>query len=84
VKLKNLEMFENNFTGPIQTEFGMLHNVEYMWAYTSAFPGTIWTEVGFCTDIIHFAVNCNLLTGRIPTELSQHRKLEWLGLKSNS
>jgi len=73
----------NNITGPIPTEIGMMTGLASMSITNSSLVGTIPTELGSLSALRRAWFYSNQLTGPIPSELNNLKVLEVLELHSN-
>ena len=78
-KLTNLEKFyvhENQLSGRIPSELGLLHKLKETYLFSNNFVGTIPTELGRCTDLEDVRISLmDGITGRIPEEFYDLTKL---------
>ena len=78
-KLTNLEKFyihENQMSGRIPTELGLLHKLKATYLFSNSFVGDIPTELGRCSDLENIRISLmDGITGPIPEEFYDLTKL---------
>jgi Leucine-rich repeat (LRR) protein len=83
-----LDLSDNELTGSIPPEIGVLTNLTYLnlrreqYPYTSL-TGSIPPEIGNLTNLIYLDLSWNGLTGSIPSEIGNLTNLTQLGLYGN-
>lgn len=82
--LKFIYIYQNQLTGPIPTELGMLLSLTDLDFSKNRLIGTIPSSVvGNLTSMTYFALFYNHITGSIPREFGNLMNLEVLALSSN-
>ena len=72
----SLGLLENNITGSLPPEVGLLSDLLYFdIAANPLLRGTLPTEIGLWTDMTYFSARKTQLTGTIPTEVGMMRKV---------
>ena len=73
-------------TGPLPSELGLMANLEYLFMWDCQFSGRIPTELGLLaqnTSVFQMAMDNNLLTGSLPTELGNTKHMTLLHVGGN-
>ncbi|CAB9497649.1 Leucine Rich Repeat [Seminavis robusta] len=83
--LKTVFLDGNKLDGTkIQTEIGLLSNLELLLSWTVGLVGTVPTEVGLLTSMQDFGISSNSLTGTVPTEFGLlSDTMRWFGMDHN-
>lgn len=82
-RLKDLNIYSNQLTGPIPTGLGKLANLESFWAFDNGFSGPIPPELGNLTKLRTLLLLSSGVSGPIPPELGNLTGLRWLRLDDN-
>ncbi|CAB9511418.1 leucine rich repeat [Seminavis robusta] len=80
--LNTLALGQNQLTGTIPTEIGLLSNLTYLSLAFNGFSGEIPSQIGFLTDVAIVNLYFSSFTGTIPTEIGQLSAVDFLGLNS--
>merc|ERR1712238_421061 len=64
-----LYLYNNDFTGTIPSEIGLMTGLTNILFENNDFTGTIPSEIGVLTDLNSLHLSNNLLTGSIPSEV---------------
>ena len=78
-----LDLSENELSGPIPVELGHLGHLERLWLYDNQLTGPIPAELGRLTNLIFLSLRENQLSGPIPVELGNLANLKGLWLYDN-
>jgi len=78
-----LNLYNNDVTGPIPVEIGNLTNLTYLNIFNNDLIGSIPSEIGNLTNLTYLNLSENGLTGLIPMEIGNLTNLEELNLKDN-
>ena len=78
-----LILYNNDLTGVIPTELGLLSNLSVLGLEFNQLSGTISTELGLMSNLSALYLNSNQLSGTILTELGLLSNLGVLNLGSN-
>ena len=84
VKLGELRLSANDFSGPIPISLGNMASLERLDLSDNRFTGSIPSEIGNLRDLEAFAAHGNQLTGKIPEELCRLQNLKRLVLSENA
>ncbi|KAL7490391.1 hypothetical protein ACHAWT_000019, partial [Skeletonema menzelii] len=79
----SLDLGNNNLSGSIPTEIGLLKSLEYLYLYTHQLTGTIPSEIGLMENLTVLDLYNNQLNGTIPSEIGLMENLEKLDLAVN-
>ena len=80
----HLDVQDNDLSGLLPTELGLMTNLTYMDFGKNRFSSGIPTEIGNVTGLIHFDVRSNKLIGLLPTELGLLTRLKYFSTAGNS
>ena len=69
-------LFNNQLTGSIPSEIGMMEDLKDLQIYNNRFAGPIPSEIGNCYQLEKLKIQDNQFTGTFPIELSGLEKLE--------
>ena len=64
-----LDLYNNQLTGPIPSEIGNLTNLTYLNLGDNQLIGEIPGEIGSLTNLTYLGLSSNQLTGEIPSEI---------------
>ena len=78
-----LDLYNNQLTGPIPPEIGNLTNLTYLNLGDNQLTGSIPSEIGNLTNLTSLSLMINQLTGSIPPEIGNLTNLTGLGLYDN-
>lgn len=78
-----IDLHDNNLTGPIPIELGNLSNLQKIYMGNNQMTGTIPAELSNLSNLQWLILECNELTGPIPVELGNLASLQVLGLVGN-
>ncbi|CAB9523982.1 Leucine Rich Repeat [Seminavis robusta] len=79
--MQAIGLLENQLTGPVPTELGLLTALGGLALDTNLFTGTIPTELGQVTGLGALLLSNNILSGTIPTEFAVFTDMEILHLE---
>ncbi|CEM16697.1 unnamed protein product [Vitrella brassicaformis CCMP3155] len=79
-----LDLYNNNFSGPIPAELGQLSKLRRLSLGSNRLSGLIPAELEQLSKLRQLYLARNRLSGPIPTELGQLSKLRQLSLRNNS
>ena len=79
-----LYLYENQLTGSIATEIGMLGNVSYVGMESNMLTGPIPSEVSAMRELRYLHLSNNRLTSTIPSTLGNLPSLKYLFLGTNN
>ncbi|XP_030553029.2 MDIS1-interacting receptor like kinase 2-like [Rhodamnia argentea] len=82
-KLRFLELQNNNFTGKIPSEIGLLTDLVELAICNNRLNGSIPHEIGNLKHLDAIALYGNYLTGPIPASIGNLTRLTWLFLQQN-
>ncbi|KAK8678283.1 hypothetical protein V6N13_143788 [Hibiscus sabdariffa] len=82
-RLEFLELHNNNFTGMIPSEIGLLVNLVELALSSNHFHGSVPSEIGNLKNLDALALHRNHLSGPIPSSLGNLTKLTMLYLHQN-
>jgi len=83
-KLSSFKVNDNNLSGPIPSEIGLLSTLDKLFINNNNFSGTIPVELGnLNVTMMHLHENI-LLTGTIPSTLQEIPALDFLTLSNTS
>ncbi|XVF27997.1 hypothetical protein REPUB_Repub14bG0157800 [Reevesia pubescens] len=82
-RLQYLELHNNNFTGMIPSEIGLLVNLVELALSSNRFHGFVPSEIGNLVNLDALALHRNHLSGPIPSSLGNLTKLTMLYLHQN-
>lgn len=83
-KLKGISTSQNNFTGTLGSEIGLLpDDLNYLILYKNSFTGSFPTEIGRLSGLKWLWINDNSLTGIIPSEMGLLTSLSSLRVNGN-
>jgi Leucine-rich repeat (LRR) protein/tRNA A-37 threonylcarbamoyl transferase component Bud32 len=82
-RLENLELQNNNFTGVLPSQIGLLTNLKELALMNNRILGSIPSEIGNLKNLDALALSGNYLTGPIPPSLGNLSKLTILFLHQN-
>ena len=78
-----LDLYNNQLTGPIPPEIGNLTNLTYLNLGDNQLTGSIPSEIGNLTNLTSLSLMINQLTGSIPPEIGNLTNLTGVGLYEN-
>jgi len=81
--VSEIYFWENDLSGPIPPEIGLLTRLDYVLAKLNNLWGPIPTEIGLLTRLGNLYLAFNELTGSIPTEIGLLTSLDILELQDN-
>lgn len=82
-KLRDLTLFNNDLTGSLPTEIGLMHALTGLNIRRNRFSGTLPDSLGDLTSLIDLALSNNNFIGTLPTTLSNLYKAREIALYSN-
>ncbi|CAB9496812.1 Di-glucose binding within endoplasmic reticulum [Seminavis robusta] len=65
-----IALLDNQLTGPLPTELGLLTDLQAMWFGSNIFTGTIPIELGQLSLLVDIGLDELMFSGTIPTELA--------------
>lgn len=83
INLIQLNLPENNLTGPIPTEIGNLDSLIFLDLNDNQLTGPIPPELGNCNNLKELQLNNNNLTGGLPSELASINGLNGFNVSDN-
>ncbi|PRQ59811.1 putative protein kinase RLK-Pelle-LRR-XII-1 family [Rosa chinensis] len=81
--LRDLRLYNNNFTNKIPPEIGHLRRLRILGLPNNSLSGPIPANISNCFNLIILDVSHNMLVGNIPSELGSFSKLEYLDMHVN-
>ena len=81
--LKQLDLYNNDLSGPIPPEIGNLAALEYLYLGVNDLSGPIPPEIGNLAALEYLRLSHNDLSGPIPPEIGNLAALEYLNLYHN-
>eukprot|EP00986_Skeletonema_menzelii_P008781 scaffold3803_cov151-Skeletonema_menzelii.AAC.8 len=82
--LEKLWLNNNQLTGTIPSEIGLMENLKQLKLYENQLTGTIPSEIGSMENLEELWLNNNQLTGTIPSEIGLMKNLKYLILHDNA
>eukprot|EP00560_Eucampia_antarctica_P007520 CAMPEP_0197827528 /NCGR_PEP_ID=MMETSP1437-20131217/4268_1 /TAXON_ID=49252 ORGANISM="Eucampia antarctica, Strain CCMP1452" /NCGR_SAMPLE_ID=MMETSP1437 /ASSEMBLY_ACC=CAM_ASM_001096 /LENGTH=908 /DNA_ID=CAMNT_0043428387 /DNA_START=183 /DNA_END=2909 /DNA_ORIENTATION=+ len=82
--INTIYLQNNEFTGPISTEIGLLKELKSFLIRGNNFNDTLPTEIGQLSKMTELEVQMNNFEGMVPTELGNLKKLTKLNLANNN
>ena len=73
-----VQLNENEFSGQIPTEIGLLSSLQQMWMSFNYFNGTLFDEIQNISTLKSLSVNNNNMTGTLPISSTNH----WISSQS--
>jgi len=83
LKLADLRINDNQFSGPIPAEFGTLSSLRSLWLGVNNLTGPIPPELGNLSELRSLWLGVNNLMGTIPSNLGNLEHLRELNLQDN-
>ena len=84
-RVATIDLYDNDLSGSIPSELGVLSNLEYLNLGTNDITGSIPAELGRrAANLEYLSLSNNDLTGSIPRKLGDLSSLEWLSLSRNN
>ena len=83
-KLTNLNLYGNDFSGPIPPELGSLSNLTLLWLGRNQLTGPIPSELGRLVNLESLHLQFNPLTGSLPQSLTQLSQLMRLDISNTA
>ena len=83
-KLTNLNLYGNDFSGPIPPELGSLSNLTLLWLGRNQLTGPIPSELGRLVNLESLYLQFNPLTGSLPQSLTQLSQLMRLDISNTA
>ncbi|HLP45456.1 MAG TPA: hypothetical protein VK469_05900, partial [Candidatus Kapabacteria bacterium] len=78
-----IEMYENNLSGNIPPEIGILSKLQIIYLTSNVLSGSIPSSLGNLNDLHHLYLSQNVLSGTIPLNLMKLTNLVYLELSNN-
>ena len=82
-RVVDLELYDNQLSGPIPPEIGNLSNLKNLWLNDNQLSGAIPPEISNLSNLEYLILRTNELSGSIPSELGNLSNLKSLGLQGN-
>lgn len=82
-KVEAINLSDNDLTGWLPTELGLLTNLQELRLSTGSISGTLPAELAQLSNLRVLAVDSNLISGTIPSEFSKMSQLTTLDLDDN-
>ena len=82
-RVRALDLYENQMSGPIPPELGQLTHLESLNLFENRLSGSVPPELGQLTRLLTLQLQQNRLSGPIPPELGQLTGLVYLNLFEN-
>jgi len=76
-------LYDNQFSGPVPSEWGSIESLEYLKLYSNELTGPIPSELGDLSILRLLQLYDNHLSGPIPSNLGNLSYLQFLDLKGN-
>ncbi|KAL8494475.1 hypothetical protein ACS0TY_025325 [Phlomoides rotata] len=83
-RLTSFQVQNNNFTGEVLSEIGLLKNLSYLFLFNNSFSGTIPAEIGNLVSLLELDLSGNKFSGEIPKTITNLTELSILHLFSNN
>jgi Leucine-rich repeat (LRR) protein len=79
-----LELYYNQFSGPVPSEIGGLTNLQDLDLSLNQFNGSVPSEIGRLNDLLRFDLSLNRFNGPVPSEILMLSKLTYIDLSNNN